>query len=449
MKNGSLQNLALNLPEQPKREGPLKAPFSVVSASEAELDIDVDGIRLLGHEIDADVTTDADPDGGTAFEVALRMATARARTVRTITEATSNNPAEYSVDEDVLCRIDARARIESKRVLIRRFSTFGAVDFDPAEEASPGCGIAKSDARYVEVALGHFSVALPVVAPTSLNDLPRFSGHARVRVPLGVVNRAPNLPPLVGWVLLDAELRQSPGTPLPEMTGSLEAKDIKVDRYNFAQSIVSEFTVQRSIFSSPHTRVHIADGVADISDLEVQPLAKGVPIKSSKIEATNASFASLMKQLSFAQHPHVTWDLDDIRTVGFQGTLDPLHLDGDITGHTKNFAVFDRAIDDPLRTRAVGTKEGHFAGKVAVRPDALQFKQINVRTTHSTIDQLLVSIGFHGVIHIDIPRAKIDISDVSPLGNVPMSGVADVSVTVDGPFANPHLEGDIANIANF
>ena len=57
----------------------MKAPFSVVSASEAEVDVDIDGVRVVGHEIDADVTTDDDGEGGTAFEVALRVAQARGR----------------------------------------------------------------------------------------------------------------------------------------------------------------------------------------------------------------------------------------------------------------------------------------------------------------------------------------------------------------------------------
>src|SRR5438093_187827 len=118
MKDGQIQNLALKLPETPKTSGPLKAPFSVVSASEAEVDVDIDGIRVVGHEIDADVTTDDDGEGGTAFEVALRVAQARGRMVRMLKPAVGPRGAEYSVDEDVLCRIDARARIEPKRIIV-------------------------------------------------------------------------------------------------------------------------------------------------------------------------------------------------------------------------------------------------------------------------------------------------------------------------------------------
>ena len=446
LKDGKLQNLALNLPDTgEKKNEPFKSPFSVVSASEAEVDVDIDGIHLTGHEIDADVTSDDDGEGGAAFEVALRVAQANGRRVRILKAAEGNTPAEYSVDEDVLCRLDARARIEPKRILVRRLSVFGAGDLDPADATGLDCNVSKDDVRYVEVALGH----LAVVLPKKDGDLPNLDGHVKVRAPIGLANRLPDLPPLEGWAMIDAELRYTPETPIPDMAGRLEVSKIRVERYNFAQSITSDFTVRRSIVTSPHTNVHIADGVLDIYDIEVQPLAKGMPVKFARFDAVNANFTSLMRELSFARRPHVAWDLDEVHVRDFHGTADPLHFDGDMTGHTKNLAVYDLPTDDPNRSRAVGTKQGDFVGKVAVRPDSLQFQQMMVRTAHSTIDNLFVSIGFHEVINIEIPHAKLDVGDVSPLGKVDMAGIADVSLTVKGPFSNPHLEGEVANIDKF
>lgn len=446
LKGGKLQNLALNLPETPKKTGPTKAPFSVVSASEAEVDVDIDGVRVVGHEIDADVTADNHGDGGTAFEVALRVAEARGRTVRKLTPVVGSHGADYSVDEDVLCRIDARARIEPKRVLIRRFSTFGAVDLDPAEETALGCDVAKNDKRYVEVSLGHLSVGFP----KSDGDLPDLSGHVRLRAPLGVVNRVPGTPDLDGWLSLDAELRYSAETPIPDVAGRLEAGDVRLDRYSFARSLQSDFVVRRSVFTSPVTKVGIADGMAVLRDLEVQPLAKGLPIKVAQLDATDVSFTSLMRDLGVSKHPHVTWDLDEVHFAKLHGGLDPLRLDGDLVAHTSNFAIYDAAVDSPTKTRATGVREGHITGKLAVRPDALEFHQVQVRTTHSLIENVLVSIGFHEVIRVDVGHGKLDIGDLSPLGAVKMSGVADITrVNLAGPFGDPHLAGDIKGIQNF
>lgn len=449
MKQGELQNLALKLPETPKKSGPLKAPFSVVSASEAEVDVDIDGVRLVGHEIDADVTTDDDGEGGTAFEVALRVAEARGRMVRKVAQVErvdGSKPPEFSVDEDVLCRIDARARIEPKRVLVRRLSTFGAADLDPAEETALGCDVSKNDKRFVEVALGHLSIGFPKKA----GEPPNLDGHVRLRTPLGLVNRLPDTPEVDGWVSVDAELRYTAETPIPDVAGRLEAGGIRVDRYSFAQSVQTDFVVRRSVITSPLTRIGIAEGMAEIRDLEVQPLAKGVPIKAARFDATHVNFTSLMRYLMFAKNPHVAWDLDEIHVLNFRGGIDPLHFDGDLTAHTSNFAIYDSAVDSPTKTRATGVREGHLVGKLAIRPDALEFHQVQVRTTHSLIENVLVSIGFHEVIRVDVGHGKLDIGDLSPLGHVNMQGVADITrVNLHGPFGDPRLEGDIAGIQNF
>ena len=446
MKGGELQNLALKLPETPKSTGPLKAPFSVVSASEAEVDVDIDGIRVVGHEIDADVTTDDDGAGGTAFEVALRVAQARGRMVRMLKPAEGPRGAEYSVDEDVLCRIDARARIEPKRIIVRRLSTFGAADLDPAEETGLGCDVAKNDKRFVELSLGHLSVGLP----KTKGDYPNLDGHVRLRAPLGVLNRMPGTPDVDGWISLDAELRYTPETPIPDVSGHLDAEGIRVDKFHFARSIQSDFSVRRSIVTSPLTRVEIADGVAELRDVEVQPLAKGIPLTVKKLDVTGVSFTSLMQDLGVSKHPHVTWDVNDLKVTSFHGTIDPLKLDGDLVGRTANFAVYDAAVDNPNKTRATGVKEGNFSGKVSVTTSALQFQHIRVNTTHSQVDDVFVSIGFHEMLRVDIPHAKIDIDDLSPLGQVKMQGVAEIAkLSVAGKFSDPHLAGDVLGIQGF
>ena len=448
LKGGELQNLALKLPESPKKTGPMKLPFSVVSASEAEVDIDIDGVRVVGQEIDADVTTDAGVDGAAALEVALRVGQLRSRMVRTmVPDRKGYRPAEFSVDEDVLCRIDARARIEpSKRVLIRRFSTFGAADLDHAEETGLDCNVSKDDKRYVELTLGHLSI----VFPKTPGELPNLDGHVRLRAPLPLVNRIPNTPSTDGWVMVDAELRYTPETPIPDVAGRIEAHAIRVDHFSFARSLTSDFVVRRSVFQSPLTRVEIAEGIAELHDLEVQPLARGIPLKLGSLDISNVAFTQLMKDLAVSDHPHVTWDLDMLKVSAFKGTIDPLEMKGDLVGRTSNFAVYDAPTDNPAKERATGVREGNFTGKFAVRAQGLEFQQLSVRTTHSTIDNGFVFLGYHEIVRVDVGHSKIDIQDLSPLGKVKMGGIAEITkVNLAGPFGDPHLEGDIANIQNF
>src|SRR5262249_36167834 len=112
LKDGKLQNLKLELPES-KGGPPLKRlPFSVVSASDADVDLDIDGKHLHAREIDADVTSDESFEEGIALELAVRIGEARAQLVRKNKPIPGVDRPEFSVDEDVLCRLDARARIE-------------------------------------------------------------------------------------------------------------------------------------------------------------------------------------------------------------------------------------------------------------------------------------------------------------------------------------------------
>src|SRR5205823_4910347 len=154
-------------------------------------DIFIDETHLVAHEIDADVTADDDGEGGSAFEVALRVSTLKSRMVRTIKAPVNpDDRGEYAVDEDLLCRIDGRARIERKRVLVRRFSVHGGADLDPKEDTAHGCALGPDDKHYVEVALGH----LTVVFPKNEHDMPEIDGHVKVRAPLGLLMRIRGVP---------------------------------------------------------------------------------------------------------------------------------------------------------------------------------------------------------------------------------------------------------------
>ncbi len=435
LEGGKLKNLALDLPETPKKEGPTKPPFSVVSTSEAQVDVTVDGVQVKAFDIDADVTTDEDDAGNAAFEVALRLSHAQSRLVRTLAK-----PGDYAVDDDTLCKVDGRVRVEEKRILVRRLSAYGAVDLDPAEDTHVGCDVKKEDKRYVEVALGHLAVTLP----KKKDDLPNLDGHVKVRAPITALGRLPDAPDVDGWLMLDAELRYTPETPIPDMAGRLEVHDARVTHYSFSRLVKSEFQVRRSVITSPLTTIEIADGVAELRDTEVQPLAKGIPLKT-RLDAHDVSFTTLMQHLGVAKNPHVTWDLKEVHAGNVKGTLDPLHLDGDLVAHTYDFAVFDKSVFDPTKTRAIGVKEGHIKGKLAVRPQAIEFQNILVQTTKSTIPNVLVSLGFHEVLHIEVPAgSKIDLSDISPIGDIKMAGVADAKAKVTGPFGDPHIDGDLS-----
>src|SRR5262249_5244502 len=122
MSGGKLQNLKLDLPEAPKSDGPTKAPLSVISTNEAEVGLTIADGPPHGREIDADMTTDDVGAGGTAYEIAVRVGEVRTTLKRRVkaSKGAADSTTE-AFDDDTLCRIDGRARIEPKRILVRRF----------------------------------------------------------------------------------------------------------------------------------------------------------------------------------------------------------------------------------------------------------------------------------------------------------------------------------------
>jgi translocation and assembly module TamB len=446
--DGKIANLDLHLPETKKSDKSFlsgHAPFSVVSASEAELDLFIDDSHILAHEIDADVTADDDGEGGSALEVALRASTVKSRMVRTIkAPANPDDRGEYAVDEDLLCRIDGRARVERRRILVRRFSAHGGADLDPKEDTAYGCSLSPDDKHYVDLSLGH----LTVVLPQKEHELPTIDGHVKARAPLGLLMRMKGIPDIDGWAAVDVEVRFDPKSEAPgvagplELAGSVDAGGVRVTRFAFASAFHSELTVRRSVATSPYTRLVIGDGVAELRDTEVK-LIGGYALKT-KVDVVNVDFTTLMRDLGVSKHPHVTWDLKEVHVPNAHGTIIPLTIDGDLTAKTTNFAVYDAPVESATKGRATGVSRGDIVGKLAVRPTALEFHHCYVTTNKSRANDVMVAIGYHDSVRVEVPSSKIDFADLSPFGSVQMAGVVDAKAVVAGTLGDPKIEGDVS-----
>lgn len=444
LEDGKLQNLALNLPESAPPSEKSKAPFSVVSTSGAEIDLTVDAARVVAREIDADVTAEDDGEGGNAFEIALRVGEAKTSITRTVKPAADGHPAELAIDDDTICRLDGRARIEEKRVLVRRLAAHGSADMDPAAGTFLGCDLPKTDHRVVEIGLGHLAVMLP----KSKGDMPTVDGHVKVRAPIPLVARTGSAPITEGWVGVDVELRYSPETPIPDVTGRVEVHDIRVARFNFAKVADLDVNVRRGVLSIPRLALDIAESETVIRDIEVRPLEKGIPIRVGKIDIKNANFTNLLRDFRVHPRPFVAWDIRDVHVADLKGTAEPLKLDGELNGHTYDFLVFDKPAKDPARKRVFGVPNAALNGKLLVRPKGFEFAGMTVTTPKSLVRDVTVMIGYHDEMRIDVGGGRIDIGEISPLGDVVMGGVIEPKVAVTGDVGSPQLEGD-ASIKDF
>jgi translocation and assembly module TamB len=444
VKDGKVKNLTLpdTKDDKPKKRNE-RAPFGVFAMTDASVDIEIDDVRILGDEADLDVTVDNEDAAtkGSAFEIALRMARASVQNVRVIKQEKGDPRVE--VDDDALCMIDGRVRVERDLVLVRRFSAVGSADLDHAAGTGLPCDLPKSDKRRVELSLAHLRIGLPEEA----GKLPTIEGHVAARAPLGLIMRLPGAPTTDGWIGVDGDVHFAKNAQIPDFTGHLEAHDLRVDRYRFSSEIQSDLHAQAGQVTSSRTMVRIAKGVATLSDVNVDLMKPDMPLRT-RLDVKDVSFTALMQDLGVSQHPHVTWDLREVHVASFHGTLNPLHLDGEMSTVSQNFAVYDVAVEEPNKLRLTGFRESSFTNHIAVRPDALVFSNVHAIVGKGVVDGGLCSIGFHEDLRVEAPRAKLDLAEITPLANIPIGGMAEAEVKVSGKFSDPRVEGE-TKIENF
>jgi translocation and assembly module TamB len=426
--DGKLKNLAIKPLETKKSTGPLHLPFDGVSMTDGDVDLTIDQVRVQAHQIDLDVQNEDDPERGSSLEIALRAGESHVVRAR-------DAEGGRALDEDAVCTLDARVRVAPDAVTVRHLELHGAADLDPHPGTPASCKLDPNDERRVDLELNHARMKLPKDgAPPD-----DASGHVRVRVPIGLASRFAPTPDMAGWVGLDADVRIAPGMQLPEVSGRLTGGGVRVAQYRFADAVEADIAVANNIIRSPHAHVHLAGGTVHLTKVHVEPLARTL---GAAADIEDVDFAELMRDLGVAEHPHVAWHVAEIHMPAFGGTLDPLKLDGNFTATTRDFAVYDRWVKDPARQRLIGFSEAKLGAHLAVRPDSVQFRNARGDTTRTHVEGGFVSLGFHNDLRIDVPKAHVDLADITPLAGVPIAGVADVKIGVGPTMMDPKVKGE-------
>ncbi|MEO8799982.1 MAG: translocation/assembly module TamB domain-containing protein [Polyangiaceae bacterium] len=433
----TIKNMGIDIPKS--TGGAIHAPFDVFAITDGAADVTIDGVHAVAEDIDLDVTADDDPVEGSSFEIAVRAGESKVERGR----ATKEGGLIDAWDEDKICSVEGRLRIEPNDIEVHRLKASAIADLDPGPNTLGECNLPSTDRRHVEVSLSHMHIGLP----RKKGDLPRVDGHATARAPIGLGARFVAFPDNDGWVAADVDVRLAEGMTFPDLNGHLEAHDIRVGDYSFAHEIQSDIKTDQGVITSPKTTVTIAGGVATLTDVRVEPLTKGIPLRA-KLDVKDADFTKLMADLGVSQHSHVQWDLNEVHAAVFSGTIVPLKLDTDFIAKTKNFNVYDVAVDNPARARMIGVKEAVIVAHCGVRPHALQFSNAHAQMPNSHLDGGFVSIGFQDDLRVEVPDAVVDLADIGPLGTIPLAGHAHASVVVSGLFNDPHVEGD-ASIDGF
>lgn len=436
VKDGAIENVRYRLPETPKTSsGPLrKAPFTSVAITDAHLDLDIEGTRVHGDEIDLDVAA----QDGPSFDVALRMGRQSVTRERPVLSLDGVDATARATDDDVLCQLDARLRIDTGSAFVRRLDAVGAVDLDPLPGRPPACALAPDDPRRVELHLGHVQASFRPGRPFDVE------GHVAARAPVALTNRFVPFLPVRGWVGLDVDAHYGAGHTLPELRGRVTGGGLELDVYRLAKTLSADVDVTGDVVHAASLAVGFGDGTVTATKLTVEPFAPGAPIHLAALDGAGVRFASLMRDLGVTDHAHVVWTFKRVHVTGVDGKLAPLRLDGELHADTSDFEVYDKAFDDPSRRHMIGVREARIAGRIGVRPDAVVFAGCRAEFGKSRIDTT-VSLGFHNDIKLTVGKeSSVELSDVSPLAALTLGGRASLEAEMHGKFDDPLLTGDLS-----
>jgi translocation and assembly module TamB len=429
LRDGKLQNVAYRLPESKGPKKPLeRAPFASLSLTDAAVTLDMEGLHVDAGPVDLDVF--AEP--GLAFEVALRAG--ESRVSREYTQR-----GTVVVDDDVLCEVDARVRLQKSEVLVRRLSLLGSADGDPARGTWGSCHLGDADPGRVAVRLSEVRATLDRDMKPVLID-----GHAVVRAPVSLANRVAS-GPFRGWVGVVADVRWDARRDLPEVHGKIRGGGIEMDKFKFAKDFDGDVEITGDEVRVSTLHATYGHAAATVEGFSIRPLAYGVPMHIRRVDSKGLRWEDLMENIDVTPNTIVQWNLDHTLITDFGGTINPLKLDGDVASDTTGFEVFDRAYHDPARRHMIGVKApAAVRTRFGVRPDQVQF--MNSHATFGSSEVFAsVSVGFHNDIWLSVGKgSKLDLSDASPLVDIPMDGLAQLEVTMAGRASQAVLQGELS-----
>ncbi len=428
--DGKLANLAYQLP-QSDSQASRALPFTSLAITEARVDLTVDGARILTEEIDADVAAE---DGG-AIEAALRASGATI----TRTHPMPDYPSEDAVDEDRICKLEVRARVDGDEILVRRLQVAGSLDFDPDAGTLPACALPRGDWRAFDLSLS----AVHVFGLTIPGAKPRASGRVRVKAPPAIVHRFAKAPHLTGSVILDADVEYDggrlPSSPAPSRPTTRAPTERSSPRPS-ARSSASPRAPSASTRSTP-------SGAAERSPSprpRWSPSTSRRALHAGPVEIHGIDFPDLIRDLGVHPQATVGWTLSEAHMPEFSGTLDPLKLDGALTVQTEDFQVFDRSARRPGKRRMIGLPEALVKGNFGIRAEGVLFQGFTVDSPRTHLETTVL-IEFKNRISLDVQEGStVDLSEVGPLVDIPIAGIAKVKANMRGPLTKPKLLGDVS-----
>ena len=198
-------------------------------------------------------------------------------------------------------------------------------------------------------------------------------------------------------------MRNDGSSKLPEAEGKITGKNVGLGGYKFARELGIDVRVAADQIDVSHLEMGFADGKVTLDKVHIEPLRPGGARSASRrwMGRTCSSLA-LMRDLDVTSRTIVGWDIHETHARKIHGTFAPLHVEGELSGDTRDFEVFDRSWKDPARKHMIGVKRASLHGHFRVLSRALEFFDTRADFGKSSVAVRLVSIGFDNTIALNI-----------------------------------------------
>ncbi|NUP07672.1 MAG: hypothetical protein HOW73_16615 [Polyangiaceae bacterium] len=435
LRDGELVNFRPKKPEpSAESERSERAPFRALALTDATVDLDIDGTLVYVTEVDLDVVSE--PDG--SFELAARAGGGTLSRVR----PDPRHPEEQAADEDRLCQLEARARVDPKAetLLVRRLGLGAVVDFDPDLDTRPACDLPEKDWRRLDVRLGAVEVPATVLRGEGIQNI---AGRVALTAPAALVHRFVAMPHLTGSVRVEVEATKAPQAKTPLVTGKVHADFIGLDGKVFSDYVDTNVQFDGSAVVATDIKARWADGDFAMERARFSFTEPGMTLDVRNIKADHVGMQGLLRDLGVHPQSHVGWTLDHVEFESFGGTIDPLNIEGKLVTSTSDFGVYDRPSHREDKQRMISIDRGEVKGTLAIRKDAVYLDKMHLVTPRSSVFTT-VKLGFLDEFGLDISQGSyVDLAEISPLVSVAIGGKATVHATGTGTFDYPRIEGEL------
>jgi len=333
--------------------------------------------------------------------------------------------------EDAFCALSAVGSAGAHGFQVDRLEARAVPDVENVRtacallDARAGAVVLRADRASVEIEPnGNFSVA---------------RGHVRADGPLSVLERAAQLTHVRGWASVDGDVQFAAGDRLPDARGTAEAHEVSVDEFRVARAIEAHVTLDRGVVRIPSAEVDTTSGNLRLSEIEIRPLAPGMPARG-RVFGRGLRFEEFLRAIKVARHPHVSWAIEALGWDAVEGTLSPLSLAGDLSARTGSFGVFDGACDIEQCGRIWGFAHSAIAARASLSSQGFAMDDVRATLTGGNAQAAHVLIGFHDQLSVESGRARLDLGRTSPLASLSIAGRMDSSARVFGRLGDPVVD---------